>query len=197
MKKSNSFLLALIVISMTYACNTKPKEAKDANSVSADSLPAYDSDTSVKDPADTSANTATTFALKAGAGGTMEVELGNIAQQNAQSSRVKHFGAMMIKDHTKANKELISLAGSRNILIPSKIPDKIQTHIDEMKKLRGAEFDKHYMDMMTDDHKEDIELFEKAARNLPDTTLKAFAARTLPTLKMHLDSAKAIKSSIK
>jgi putative membrane protein len=163
MKKSNSFLLALIVISMTYACNTKPKEAKDANSVSADSLPAYDSDTSVKDPADTSANTATTFALKAGAGGTMEVELGNIAQQNAQSPRVKRFGAMMVKDHTKANKELISLAGSRNILIPSKIPDKIQTHIDEMKKLRGAEFDKHYMDMMTDDHKEDIELFEKAA----------------------------------
>lgn len=104
---------------------------------------------------------------------------------------------MMVKDHTKANKKLMSLAESKNILIPSKIPDKIQAHIDEMKKFKGAEFDKHYMDMMTDDHKEDIDLFSKAAKSLPDTSLKTFAAKTLPILKMHLDSAKAIKSALK
>jgi len=197
MKNQNLLLIALTVISMTYACNSTPEKAKDANSAAADSLPAYDSDTSIKNPADTSGSTATTFALKAGAGGTMEVELGNIAQQNAQSSRVKIFGAMMIRDHTRANKELTTLAAGKNILIPSKLPDDIQTHIDEMKKFKGAEFDKHYMDMMTDDHKEDIDLFEKAAKNLPDATLKAFASKTLPTLKMHLDSAKAIKGSLK
>ncbi|WP_090558612.1 DUF4142 domain-containing protein [Pedobacter hartonius] len=197
MKKSNLLPIALILISMTYACNSNPEKAQDANSAAADSFPAYDSDTSIKNPADTSGNTVTTFALKAGAGGTMEVELGNIAQQNAKSSRVKIFGAMMIRDHTKANKELTTLAAGKNILIPSKLPDDIQTHIDEMKKLKGTEFDKHYMDMMTDDHKEDIDLFEKAAKSLPDATLKAFAAKTLPTLKMHLDSAKAINGAVK
>src|SRR5215211_5864160 len=46
------------------------------------------------------------FVLKAAGGGVMEVELGNIAQQNASSQRVKDFGSMMVRDHSKANDEL-------------------------------------------------------------------------------------------
>jgi putative membrane protein len=53
------------------------------------------------------------------------------------------------------------------------------------------------MDMMVDDHKEDIDMFEKAANNLKDADLKAFAARTLPTLRAHLDSAQTIRETMK
>lgn len=196
MKQLNLTLVALTVICGFYACSNNPKQ-KDKNAAATDSLPGYHSDTSLKNPADTAANTSTAFVLKAAAGGTMEVMLGNLAQQNAQSARVKKFGAMMVKDHTKANNELSSLANSKSILIPSKLPDDIQDHIDKMKKFKGADFDKHYVDMMVNDHKEDIDLFTKASKDLKDSAFKSYATKTLPILTMHLDSAKAIKKDIK
>ena len=54
-----------------------------------------------------------TFAMEAASGGIMEVEAANMAQQNASNERVKAFAAMMVRDHSKANDELKSLATSR------------------------------------------------------------------------------------
>ena len=196
MKKNNLTFSAVVVILAMYSCSGE-KKSSDANTTAGDSLAATTSDTSISTPADTAGNTVTAFALKAAAGGMMEVELGNMAQQKAQNARVKSFGAMMVKDHTKSNKELLALASAKNIVIPSKMPAEIQQHIDEMKKLSGAEFDKHYISMMTDDHKDDIDQFEMAAKGLNDGTIRAFAAKTLPVLKMHLDSATAIKKDVK
>ncbi|WP_069658813.1 DUF4142 domain-containing protein [Arcticibacter eurypsychrophilus] len=196
MKNLSLAISAVAVIFIMYSCNNTAKQAKNSTSTAGDSMNAYDSATTVHDASDTSSNYSTTFAVKAGAEGMMEVELGTIAQQNAKSARVKGFGAMMVKDHSKANKELMALASSKGITIPSTMPVEMQNHINEMKKMKGADFDKHYMSMMTDDHKEDINLFEKASKNAPDADLKAFATKTLPVLSTHLDSAKAIKDAI-
>lgn len=195
MKNLSLSISAIAVIFTMYSCNNEAKKSENAMSV-AGTPHNYDSATTVHDASDTSSNFSTTFAVKAGAGGLMEVELGTLAQQVAKSARVKGFGAMMVKDHTKANTELMALASSKGITIPSTLPVDIQNHINEMKKLKGADFDKHYMSMMTDDHKETIDLFEKASKNAPDADLKAFATKTLPVLNLHLDSAKAIKDAI-
>jgi len=61
----------------------------------------------------------------------------------------------------------------------------------------GADFDKAYVSNMIDDHKEDIKEFEDAAKNVKDPDLKAFAVKTLPTLKMHLDAIQKIHDSMK
>jgi predicted outer membrane protein len=47
-----------------------------------------------------------TFVNEASRGGTMEVKLGQLAGRNGSSSEVKEFGAHMVKDHTRLNKEL-------------------------------------------------------------------------------------------
>ena len=46
--------------------------------------------------------------------------------------------------------------------------------------------------MMLDDHKAAIKDFENTADKCKDPDLKSFAMQTLPTLQVHLDSAKAI-----
>jgi len=148
-------------------------------------------------PADTASTDMNEFALKAASGGMMEVELGQIAQRNAQNQRVKNFGKMMVKDHTKANDELKALAAKKNITLPATLSADHQEHVDKLRKLTGADFDKHYMDMMTDDHKKDIDEFEKASKNSTDADIKAFATATLPVLRTHLDSAEAIKKAVK
>ena len=132
------------------------------------------------------------FVNKAATGGMMEVEAGKLAQQNAKSQRVKDFGSMMVTDHSQANEELKSLASANNVTVPTALPPEHQKHIDMMSKMKGDAFDKHYMSMMVNDHKKVMAEFEKEANGETNDPFKAFAAKTLPTLKKHLDSANAI-----
>ena len=137
------------------------------------------------------------FAVMAASGGMMEVQLGELAQQKASSQRVKDFGAMMVRDHTKANDELKNLAGMKNITVPPAPGEDHMDQITNLSKKSGREFDREYMKMMVDDHQEDIDEFEKCSNNSKDADLKAFAAKTLPVLRTHLDSAKAINDALK
>lgn len=137
------------------------------------------------------------FMAKAASGGMMEVELGKLAQQKAKNARVKKFGAMMVKDHTQANTELKALAANKNVSIPPAMNEEHQKHVSEMREKTGDAFDKAYMSMMVDDHQKDVSDFEGASNKAGDANLKAFAAKTLPVLRMHLDSAKAINGNMK
>ncbi|HEX4850239.1 MAG TPA: DUF4142 domain-containing protein, partial [Puia sp.] len=138
------------------------------------------------------AKDASDFAMNAADGGMMEVESGKLASEKAVNPRVKGFGAMMVKDHSAANEKLKSLASSLNIALPDSVSKDGQDEINKLAKKKGKDFDKAYMDMMVSDHEKDVSEFRKAADNLSDSTIKDFASRTLPTLEMHLDSAKAI-----
>ncbi len=132
------------------------------------------------------------FMTKAASAGTMEVQLGQLAQDQAQNQRVKDFGAMMVRDHTKANDELKSLASTKNVTLSDSLMPEHKRHVTELQNKKGAAFDKAYMTMMVQDHQKDIQEFEKASNNLSDGEIKAFATRTLPVLRAHHDSATAI-----
>jgi putative membrane protein len=135
---------------------------------------------------------ASNFAVNAANGGMMEVILGKVAQDNASSARVKAFGEMMVKDHTEANNNLKSIAGTLNIALPDSVSDDMKKEIDHLKMKKGKDFDKAYVSMMLDDHKKDIAEFRKCSDNCSDSSIKAFAYNTLPVLEKHLDSIQAI-----
>jgi putative membrane protein len=137
------------------------------------------------------------FAVKAADGGMMEVELGNLAQQKATNQRVKDFGAMMVRDHSKANEQLRSLATSKNISLPATMGDDKMKMVNDMREKNGMDFDKDYIDHMVSDHKDDIDMFTKMADKGKDDGLKSFASTMLPTLRAHLDSAQYIQEMLK
>lgn len=195
-KNTILLLMAMIVVFMINDCNTNPKPATDASSFSADSLPVQHSETAINDPIDTAISPTAIFVLKAGTRDIMEIVLGQFAQQNAQSQRVKKFGNMMVTDHKKAQNRLLNLAESTHILVPASVPARVQSRIDEISKFKGAEFDRRYMILMADSHQKEIDLFEKTAKDIKDTLFKAYIKKALPILKMHLDSAKSIKNEL-
>ena len=61
------------------------------------------------------------FAVEAANGGMAEVELGKLAQEKAFNLKVKEFGAMMVKDHSMANREMKELAKRKKITLPDAI----------------------------------------------------------------------------
>lgn len=69
--------------------------------------------------------------------------------------------------------------------------------MERLGKLSGNDFDKAYMKHMVDDHKKDVSEFEKASRSAKDPEVKAFAAKTLPTLKAHLQQAQTTYDAVR
>ncbi len=136
------------------------------------------------------------FVMKAASGGLMEVSLAKMAQQKAKSPRVKNFAKMLLQDHTKANNELKGIASSKSITVPSEMMAEHKSHVDEMNKMSGADFEKQYMSMMVTDHQKDISDYQNASQNMSDAEIKSFATKTLPVLQKHLDSAQAINGNM-
>lgn len=193
MKKISLLIVTITAAGLLQACHSN-KDSK----ASADSANTAKADTAKKDStASTVDKDDAKFAVAAANGGMAEVELGTLAQQKAANQKVKDFGGMMVSDHSKANDEMKALAKSKGITLPDSIDSKEQKVKNDLSAKTGADFDKAYVSNMIDDHKEDIKEFEDAAKNLKDPDLKAFAVKTLPTLKMHLDAIQKIHDSMK
>jgi putative membrane protein len=132
------------------------------------------------------------FVVKAGMGGLAEVQMGNLALQKGSSADVKAFAQRMVTDHSKANAELAQLATTKGLALPTELADAHKSGYEHLNGLSGAEFDKAYMQHMVSDHETDVALFDKASTSSTDADLKAWAGKTLPTLKEHLEQAKTI-----
>lgn len=137
------------------------------------------------------------FAVEAASGGMMEVELGTLALTKASSAQVKQFAQMMVDDHTKANNELKDLAQRKNITLPATMADKHRRKYDNLNEKTGADFDKDYIDLMVDDHKEDVKKFEDEAEDGKDADLKTWASSKVATLKHHLEEAQRCQDVVK
>ena len=136
------------------------------------------------------------FFTKAAGGGMYEVEAGKLAQSKGQSDSVKSFGAMLVKDHGAANDELKALAAKKGAALPLEIPADKQKKLDKLSSAKN--FDREFVNEVgLHDHKADIALFEKTSKGADDAEVKAFASKTLPTLKAHREHAAGLKKSDK
>ena len=125
-----------------------------------------------------------TFMKKAAKGGMMEVAMGKMAEQNAQSDDVKSFGKRMVTDHSKANEELKSIAEKKGVKLPSKEPTEKWSS------------DKAYMNMMVKDHEKDLAEFQAEAKDGSDPDVKNFADKTAKVVQEHLDLAKETQGKL-
>jgi putative membrane protein len=130
-----------------------------------------------------------TFLQKASACGLAEVNLGRLAIQHATNQDVRKFGQNLVRDHAKANQELIGLANKKGWTLASTMDDKHRAAADKLARMQGADFDRAFMKQMVDDHKEAVKLFGGEAKTGRDTDLKAWASKTLPAFKEHLRMA--------
>ena len=184
-----SIALFVLVTACNNTANDSVEQADSANQAKLDSP-------SQSQPIAADEATAS-FLVDAANGGMAEVEMGGLAQQKAVNPEVKQFGAMMTQDHSGANAKVKALAAQRNVTLPMTMGDDHRAQKEELDKKTGAEFDRAYMKAMVNYHEDDIKKFEDAAEKISDNEVKTFITSTLPTLRTHLDSAKAIQKRIK
>jgi putative membrane protein len=123
--------------------------------------------------------------------------MGRIAASKATDPDVKQFGQRMVDDHGKANDELKSLASQKNVTVPAELDAKHKADNARLEKLSGAAFDRAYMAAMVLDHDKDVAEFQRVSKTAKDADLKAWAAKTLPTLEEHQKQAKTVNAKVK
>ena len=177
---------------LSLACATQSRDAAD-NSATSSRMAA--TPVGARETAALSSNDSH-FLMEAAQGGQAEVKLGQLAAERAASSDVKQFGQRMVDDHTRANQELMRIAGNKNVDLPQQPNAEQQETYDRLSKLSGAAFDRAYMSDMLKDHEKDVADFDKTSKQASDTDVKAFATQTLPTLQEHLQIARTISSKL-
>jgi putative membrane protein len=130
------------------------------------------------------------FAKMAAMGGMAEIRWAEVAQQRSTSKEVKKYASRMIKDHTKAGKNLQKVAAKKSMTLPTTMSDEQMQILNQLQQASGAEFDRMYIEMSgVQAHQKMEALFQNQATNGTDADLKSFASKTLPTVQMHLRMA--------
>jgi putative membrane protein len=135
-----------------------------------------------------------TFVEKAASAGMAEVAITKHAMDKAASAEVKKIAKHLHTDHTKANQELTKIASSKGITLPAAPEGDKQAEVDQLSKLTGADLDRVVLEKLEKSHRESIKLFEQEAAAGSDPELKAFAGKTLRTLREHLKMVEAGRS---
>jgi putative membrane protein len=136
------------------------------------------------------------FVLTAAKGGMAEVALGELAGMNAKNDAVKRFGQRMVADHGKANQALADLAQDKGVELPKDVDRAHKGVQDRLAKLQGDAFDRAYVEEMVKDHRKDVKEFERASTSAKDPAVKAWAGKTLPTLREHLREVENLSAKV-
>jgi putative membrane protein len=119
-----------------------------------------------------------------------EIEAGRMAQSKTQSEQVRTFAQRMIDDHTKALDDVRQLAQTKGVALPTDLDAANKRKAARLAALSGEAFDRAYMAQAgVADHKKNHSLLQQAQSRAKDPDLQALAARTLPVVDQHLNSA--------
>lgn len=137
----------------------------------------------------------TDFANMAAMGGMAEVKWAEAAMQKSNNKMVKKYASKMMKDHTKANNNLMKVAMKHNMTLPTTMSDEQMQVLSQLQQASAADFDKMYIQMSgVDAHQKMEALFQSEVSGGSDADLKSFASKTLPVVQMHLKMAQDMNS---
>jgi putative membrane protein len=134
------------------------------------------------------------FVAAAAVANRFEVQEGELALSQASDAKLKEFARMMVTDHTASLKALEAAAKEAGIPVPAE-PALDQAHsakIAALKRRKGAEFDQAYRGDQMQAHQEALTLLETYQRIGAKEPLRAWAAKTLPVVKKHLEMLTSI-----
>jgi putative membrane protein len=134
----------------------------------------------------------------------MEVTLGKEAQKSG-TAHVKDYASTLITDHQSADKDLTAFAKAHKLAtIPADKPmtdadrqdDKDMTaSMAHLKTLKGADFDKEYLNMMVSGHDKELTKIDTSISSAGEPDLKSLLETVKPALQRHADQARDLQKS--
>lgn len=145
-------------------------------------------------PAEPVAAAERSFVASAASSGLAEVEASRYIAEKTGNADLKSFARQMEREHTSANDELMRIAGTKGLTVPTSVDGEERGLLDKLRNSSSDQSDRNFIqDFGVDAHKKAIQLYETQARDGRDPELRAFAERTLPRLREHLTMAEQLQ----
>ena len=132
----------------------------------------------------------------------VDIDAGKLAKSMASHGDVKKFADQMITDHTGVNKSAVDLV-TRLKVTPEDNPTSQslkaggETNVANLKTLKGAAFDKAYIDHEVAYHQQVLEAIDKTLiPSASNAELKALLVKVRPAFVAHLEHAKHLQASL-
>jgi putative membrane protein len=133
---------------------------------------------------------------------TVDVNYGKLAVKKTSNQTVKEFAETMVRDHTAVNDKAVALAKKLGVTPEASDTSKSlesngKKELAKLKALRGAEFDKAYIDNEVSYHEAVISLLDKTLiPNTKNAELKSLLESGRPIFVAHLEHAKNLQLSL-
>jgi putative membrane protein len=137
------------------------------------------------------------------AANTVDINAGKVAKSKASNKEVKKFAQRMITDHTGVNKQATALVTKLHVkpeesATSKSLKDDGAKTLKQLKGLKGAAFDKAYVDNEVTYHQAVLDAIDKTLLpNAKNAELKDLITKVRPAIDAHLQHAKQIQSTLK
>ena len=116
----------------------------------------------------------------------VDIDAGQLAAARASNAEVKKFGQQMVTDHKGVNKSAVDLATKLKVTPQENDTSKAlkaggEKNVANLKTLKGAAFDKAYIDHEVASHQQVIDALDKTL--IPGATNAEFEAIAIPLRK--------------
>lgn len=132
----------------------------------------------------------------------VDINAGKLAQARGHSKDVRAFGKQMVTDHTGVNKQAVALVKKLKVT-PEDNPTSQslkkggEDNLATLKGLKGAAFDKAYIDHEIAYHDQVLDAVDKVLiPNAKNEELKALIVKVRPAFVAHLERAKTIQAEL-
>jgi putative membrane protein len=132
----------------------------------------------------------------------IDIDAGKVAKSRSKNKEVKAFAQQMITDHTAVNKQAGALVKKLGVKPEESDTSKslrsgAKENLAKLKKLKGAEFNKAYVDHEVDYHQQVLDAIDKVLiPSAKNAELKDLITKVRPAIAAHLEHAKMIQSSL-
>jgi putative membrane protein len=133
----------------------------------------------------------------------VDIDAGRLAASTSRNAEVKKFARLMVTDHTGVNKSAVELVTRLKVT-----PEDNETsqslkaggekNVAALKSLKGAAFDKAYVDHEVAYHQAVLDAVDKTLiPGAKNEELKALLVKVRPAFVAHLEHAKHVQASVR
>jgi putative membrane protein len=132
----------------------------------------------------------------------VDIDAGKFAEANSTSADVRKFARQMVTDHTAVNKSATDLAGKLKLTpednaTAQSLKKGGEDNVANLKTLKGAAFDKAYIDHEVAYHQAVLDALDKTLiPSAKNEELKALMVKVRPAFVAHLDHAKMLQGQL-
>ena len=133
----------------------------------------------------------------------VDIDAGKLAERQAKSPEVKAFGKQMVTDHGAVNKQAVALVTKLKVkpednATSQSLKSGGDANVKKLKTLKGAAFDKAYVDQEVAYHQAVLDAIDKVLLPTTDNAeLKQLLTDVRPAVASHLERARQIQGALK